>query len=48
MFGNTGMAIGLIDTINDAGLARHNTKIRWRLSMDLLSSAERDVVPFYF
>jgi hypothetical protein len=48
MFGNTGMAIGLIDTINHAGLARHNTKIRWRLWMDLLSSAERDAVPFYF
>jgi hypothetical protein len=48
MFGNTGMAIGLIDTINHAGLARHNTKIRWRLAMDLLSSAERDEVPFYF
>jgi hypothetical protein len=48
MFGNTGMAIGLIDTINHAGLARHNTKIRWRLSMDLLSSAKRDAVPFYF
>jgi hypothetical protein len=48
MFGNTGMAIGLIDTINHAGLARHNTKIRWRLLMDLLSSAEQDEVLFYF
>jgi hypothetical protein len=48
MFGNTGMATGLIDTINHAGLARHNSKIRWRLYMDLLSSAERDAIPFYF
>ena len=47
MFGNTGMAIGLIDTINHAGLARHNTKIRWRLHMDSLSSAERDAIPYY-
>jgi hypothetical protein len=48
MFGNTGMAIGLIDTINHAGLARHHTKIRWCLRIDLLSSAERDTIPFYF
>jgi hypothetical protein len=48
MFGNTGMAIGLIDTINHAGLARHNTKIRWRLWIDLVSSAERDAIPFSF
>jgi hypothetical protein len=48
MFGNTGMAIGLIDATNHAGLARHNTKIRWRLQMDLLSGAERDAIPFYF
>jgi hypothetical protein len=48
MFGNTGMSIGLIDTINHSGLARHNTKIRWRLRIDLLSSAERDEIPFYF
>jgi hypothetical protein len=47
-FGNTCMAIRLIDTINHAGLARHNTKKRWRLWIDLLSSAERDVIPFYF
>jgi hypothetical protein len=35
-------------TFNHAGLARHNTKIRWQLWMDLLSSAERDAIPFYF
>jgi hypothetical protein len=48
MFGNTGMAIGLINTMNHSGLARFNTKIRWGLQMDLLSSAERDAIPFYF
>jgi hypothetical protein len=48
MFGNTGMGIGLIDTINHSGLARHNAKICWRLYMDLLSSAERDEIPYYF
>jgi hypothetical protein len=48
MFGNTGMAIGLIDTINHAGLVRHDTKIWWRLWIDLLPSAERDGIPFYF
>jgi hypothetical protein len=48
MFGNMGMPIGLIDTINHSGPARHNTKICWRLQIDLLSSAERDKIPFYF
>jgi hypothetical protein len=48
MFGNTGMAIGLINTINHAGLARHNTKICCCLHLDLLSSAERDAISFYF
>jgi hypothetical protein len=48
MLGNTGMAIGLIDTINHAGLGRHNTKIRWRLYMDLLCSAQKYVIPVYF